>query len=321
MERELDTNIVEKIRKLEAKYAAMGQDLGSYLEGLLQADYLNYWEYINLDTMLTLQQPKTPYPDEMIFICYHQITELYFKLILHELEQITQSEAVGPEFFLERVNRCNRYFENLAHSFEIMVEGMEPAQFMQFRMSLLPASGFQSAQYRMIELHCTDLTNLLPEEKRADVPEDYSAEELIKGIYWQSGATELESGKKTLTLRQFEHKYTDTFLKIIHRKKKTNLRQQFLNYYQDAPNRLEIVDALRRFDLLVNVYWRLAHYKSAVRYLQAAEGDAPATGGTNWQKYLPPRFQKVRFFPELWNEEEIQDWGKSWVLKEIFHQQ
>ena len=321
MERELDANIVEKIRKLEAKYAAMGQDLGSYLEGLLQADYLNYWHYINLDTLLTLQQPKTPYPDEMIFIGYHQITEIYFKLILHELEQITGEEGLPAPIFLDKVKRCVRYFENLAHSFEIMVEGMEPHQFMQFRMSLLPASGFQSAQYRMIELHSTDLPNLLPEENRANVAEEYSDEELIKSIYWQKGATELESGKKTLTLKQFEQKYTYDFLKIIRNKKKSNLRQQYLKFYQNVPERLEIIDALRQFDVLVNVSWRLAHYKSAVRYLQAEDGDAPATGGTNWQKYLPPRFQKVRFFPELWNEEEIKDWGKSWVLKEIFHQQ
>ena len=95
----LDANIVEKIIKLEAKYAAMGQDLASYLEGLLQADYLNYWNYINLDTLLTLQQPRTSYPDEMIFICYHQHTELFFKLILWELEQITEEQPVQPEVF------------------------------------------------------------------------------------------------------------------------------------------------------------------------------------------------------------------------------
>ena len=318
----LDANIVEKIKKLEAKYAAMGQDLASYLEGLLQADYLNYWNYINLDTLLTLQQPRTSYPDEMIFICYHQQTELFFKLILWELEQITGEQAVQPEVFLEKINRCIRYFENLEHSFDVMIKGMDREQFLQFRMALLPASGFQSAQYRLIELHSTDLHNLLPEETRNNLPEKYTDEELIQSIYWQKGATELASGKKTLTLRQFEQKYTQQFLDTIRRKKDTNLRQHYLNHYQQAPNRLELIDALRRFDLLANVFWPLAHYKAAVRYLQTEMTDIEATGGTNWQKYLPPRFQRVMFFPELWSEHERKEWGKSWVLKQIsWHQQ
>src|SRR5699024_1042490 len=111
---------------------------------------------------------------------------------------------------------------------------------------------------------------------------------------------------------QFEEKYTQLFLKTIRNLKDTNLRQQYLRYYQEAPNRLEIVDALRQFDLLANVTWPLAHYKAAVRYLQTPGTDIAATGGTNWQKYLPPRFQRVLFFPELWSEEEKKEWGKSW---------
>jgi tryptophan 2,3-dioxygenase len=65
---------------LQEKYNAMGQDMTSYLDGLLHADFLTYWDYIHLDTLLSLQSPKTPFPDEEIFIMYHQITELYFKL-------------------------------------------------------------------------------------------------------------------------------------------------------------------------------------------------------------------------------------------------
>ena len=70
---------------------------------------------------------------------------------------------------------------------------------------------------------------------------------------------------------------------------------------------------MRKFDLLVNVNWPLAHYKSAVRYLQQKDTSISATGGTNWQKYLPPRFQKRIFFPELWSEQEKNEWGKSWA--------
>src|SRR3954464_12720118 len=144
--------IKEKLDKLQEKYEAMGQDMISYLDGLLYADFLTYWDYIHLDTLLSLQNPKTPFPDEEIFIMYHQITELYFKLALHECKQITENEHLNAEFFTARVKRINRYFEALIQSFEIMVDGMEKEQFLHFRMALLPASGFQSGQYRMIEI-------------------------------------------------------------------------------------------------------------------------------------------------------------------------
>ena len=75
----------------------------------------------------------------------------------------------------------------------------------------------------------------------------------------------------------------------------------------------DLEDALRKLDLNVNVYWPLQHYKTAVRYLSKKPVDIQATGGTNWQKYLPPRFQRRVFFPELWTATQIADWGKSWV--------
>ena len=88
-----DKNIKQKIYKLGEKYSTTGQELNSYLEGLLYADYLSYWDYIHLETLLSLQTPKTDFPDEKIFIVYHQITELYFKLIIHELEQLWDIRA------------------------------------------------------------------------------------------------------------------------------------------------------------------------------------------------------------------------------------
>ena len=108
--------------------------LSSYLDGLLYSDYLTYWDYIHLDTLLSLQSPKTHFPDEKVFIMYHQITELYFQLILHEIEQIASKEKIDAGFFIERLDRIIRYFENLESSFEIMVHGMEKDQFLKFRI-------------------------------------------------------------------------------------------------------------------------------------------------------------------------------------------
>ncbi|RYD69278.1 MAG: tryptophan 2,3-dioxygenase, partial [Sphingobacteriales bacterium] len=102
--------IKDKLNQLQEKYTAMGQDMASYLDGLLYADFLTYWDYIHLDTLLSLQSPKTPFPDEEIFIMYHQITELYFKLALHEFNQVAEHDNLTVEFFTARVKRINAYF-------------------------------------------------------------------------------------------------------------------------------------------------------------------------------------------------------------------
>jgi len=309
----VDPQLLEQLKKLQAKYNAMGQDLSSYLDGLLYSDYLTYWDYIHVDTLLSLQTPKTRFPDEKVFIMYHQITELYFKLIRHEIEQIAERSPIDEQFFLERIERIIRYFRNLVNSFEIMGDGMEKEQFLKYRMALLPASGFQSAQYRLIEMTSTDLVNLVNIEDRASL---HGAElpALLDKVYWRSGATELATGKKTLTLQQFEEKYRDEFHSTATRYRYTNLRQIYLQNFSKSPRRDEIIRKLREYDQQANVLWRLAHLKSSARYLQRPSEDIQATGGTNWQKYLPPRFQKIMFFPELWSEEEKAEWGKAGVM-------
>lgn len=308
----ISPEIESRLALLQEKYEAMGQDMISYLDGLLHADFLTYWDYIHLDTLLSLQNPKTPFPDEEIFIMYHQITELYFKLVLHECKQITEKEILTADFFTTRVRRINRYFDALIGSFEIMVDGMEKDQFLQFRMSLLPASGFQSGQYRMIEIYSTDFINLVAPDKRKEL-RAAPIEDQFEFLYWKFGATELSTGKKTLTLKQFEKKYSRQFTdlaKAVTNKNFNALLQQ-LQYEQQSTTQLE--NELRQLDVNVNVNWPLSHYKSAVRYLNREPEEIKATGGTNWQKYLPPRFQKLIFFPSLWTREQEDNWGKAWV--------
>jgi tryptophan 2,3-dioxygenase len=319
---ELKPEIIERLKKLDEKYQAMGQNLTSYLDGLLYADYLTYWDYIHLDTLLSLQTPKTSIPDEKIFILYHQVTELYFKLCLIEFRSAAEKKDMTAAFLLEKVRRINRYFDALVTSFDIMVDGMEPAQFLKFRMSLLPASGFQSGQYRMIEICASDFERLLPDDatrqKFAGYITDSQIAEMYKSIYWKTGATELSSGKKTLTLQQFEEKYSEEFLRLAQEFRTGNLRALYRSLPDAQKQNEALKAALRELDVTVNVNWKLAHYKSAVRYLQKDPEDIAATGGTNWQKYLPPRFQRIVFYPELWKEDEVAEWGKAWVVKEVF---
>lgn len=316
---ELKPELLTRLDALEKKFNAMGQDMMSYLDGLLYAEYLTYWDYIHLDTLLSLQNPKTAFPDEQIFVIYHQITELYFKLCLSEIRQISDREKVDGQFLLRRVERINNYFENLVRSFDIMVDGMEPGQFLKFRMSLLPASGFQSAQYRMIEICATDMLRLVDKDVRDEFEgKDVSAEKLFEHIYWKAGATELATGNKTLTLRQFEEKYSDQLIRLVKEYKTKNLWKVYLSLPAAEQQDAKLINAFKLLDVNVNVNWPLSHYKSAVRYLQKDPEDIAATGGTNWQKYLPPRFQKRIFYPSLWSEQELAEWGKAWVKREVF---
>ncbi|GAB4452067.1 MAG: tryptophan 2,3-dioxygenase family protein [Bacteroidia bacterium] len=321
----IEKHTLEKLELLFEKYALSGQDVDSYLDGLLISNYLPYWDYISVDTLLTLQKPRTDFPDEVIFIVYHQITELYFKLCLHEYQQIAHNgrkvlpngqdlgwkEHLEVPFFIERVQRINRYFEALTKSFEIMINGMEKEQFLRFRMALLPASGFQSAQYRLIEMASTPLINLTDKEHRENLRnKNASIEEMYEYIYWKKGATEISTGKKTYTLIQFEKKYEKQFIEWAQYYADKNLWMKFLSLPEsERKNNQQLINVMKELDLNVNVRWPLVHYKSAARYLQQDKEQVAATGGTNWQKYLPPRFQKRIFFPELWTPAEIEAWG------------
>lgn len=305
--------MLDRLDRLEEKYAAMGQDMLSYLDGLLYADYLTYWDYIHLDTLLSLQRPRTPFPDEYIFITYHQITELYLKLCRQAIERLTNQDDFGPALFQRQVERLNRYVDQMINSFDIMVDGMDRGEFLKFRMSLLPSSGFQSGQFRVLEIMSTDLYQLVHPQQRDKLEEDAPLEDLYAFLYWKSGATELQSGKKTLTLRQFEQKYAGRFLRTAHRLRDQNLRRLFHRLPPEAREEEGLREALRQYDYNLNVRWALSHMRAAGRHLDNKPQVIAATGGTNWQQYLPPRFQRIIFFPELWTDEELEAWGRRAV--------
>lgn len=306
-----------QIQKLEAKYKDSGQDMNSYLDGLLHQRYLTYWDYIHLDTLLSLQVPRTHFPDEEIFIMYHQITELYFKLILHEQRQIVDDKSQEVGFFTEKVERINNYYKALISSFGIMVRGMDRDQFLQFRMALLPASGFQSAQFRMIEIYATPLELLVHPSERERFSADDPLEELYEHIYWKKGATDLKTGQKTLTLKQFEYRYTPRFIRIAREVAGNTMYHKFLNLPQEQRQNSGLRAALQQMDLNANVNWPLMHMGSAHRYLSKDKETLEATGGTNWKSYLPPGFQKVVFFPEAHEPEILMNWGKQWVEHQL----
>jgi tryptophan 2,3-dioxygenase len=89
----------ELLKAIEEKYEKLGVPVEAMLEGLLWSKPITYWDYIQTDALLGLQIPRTTQPDEMVFIMYHQVNELLFKMILWEIDQVAKSIEITAEKF------------------------------------------------------------------------------------------------------------------------------------------------------------------------------------------------------------------------------
>lgn len=297
------------LKIIEEKYKALGQDPQNFLKGFSHIKALNYWDYVEVDTLLSLQKPRTDFPDEPIFIMYHQVTELLLKLIRHELQQVNDSENIETDFFRTKLERVNRYAGILTQSFSVMREGMDYDQYNEFRLALAPASGFQSFQFRLIELMCTDLSLLMNHRVKGKITNDSPMEEMFEQMYWLDAGFDRKNNKKTQTLQQMLDKYFEEYKRTAVKMKSCNLYQVFKRLDPKTKGYDALKAAMRNFDHTYNVVWPLAHLKTAEHYLNAKGESKAATGGSEWQKYLHPSYQRRIFFPELWTEDELAKWG------------
>ncbi|GAA4889911.1 tryptophan 2,3-dioxygenase family protein [Flaviramulus aquimarinus] len=295
--------------QLKEKYEALNQDVEVHLEGLLHSKPIDYWDYIQTDALLNLQVQRTVFPDEMVFIMYHQINELLFKMILGEIEQVAKNDTVDALFFSSKLMRISRYFDMLTSSFTIMKDGMDVEQYNKFRTTLTPASGFQSAQYRKIEFASTELINLIDKRFRDTIDRNSSYEHAFEHLYWQAAGKDYKTGKKTYTLTAFEARYKDEFIRFTKFYQNNNLWTKFKGLPKDSQTNKELINAMRHYDYTVNIKWVMAHYNTANHYLKINGKTAEATGGSEWVKYMHPKYQKRIFFPDLWTEKEIETWG------------
>ena len=301
---------VDLLRRLEEKFVAINQNTDTHLEGLVWAKPITYWDYIQTESLLGLQTQRTTLPDEMVFIMYHQINELLFKMILWEMEQVTGSDEVTVQFFTEKLSRISRYFDMLSSSFKIMQDGMDTEQYLKFRNTLTPASGFQSAQYRLIEFGSTDLINLIDFRFRANIDRDTPFEHAYDHLYWQAAGKDHKTGKKNTLITLFEEKYKSMFIRKMEEYNTTNLYAKFKTLPENDRTNPELVQAMRHYDHTVNITWVMAHYYAAEKYLQPKGVVVEATGGSDWRKYMLPKYQRRIFFPELWSKEELENWGE-----------
>jgi tryptophan 2,3-dioxygenase len=298
--------------QIEQKYKQIDQKTDTHLEGLLWSKPITYWDYIQTDALLNLQVQRTTLPDEMVFIMYHQVNELLFKMILWEMEQLCHSEKPDITYFTEKLMRISRYFDMLTTSFDIMGDGMDVEQYMKFRNTLTPASGFQSAQYRMIEFASTDLINLIDHRFRANIDRNTSYEHALEHLYWQAAGKDYQTNTKSFLLKEFERKYKKDFLSYMEEYNSINIWQKFVQLPEDAQKTPELITAMRHYDHTVNITWVMQHLNTAKKYIEGSgKGDGKATGGSDWKKYMHPKYQRRIFFPALWSQEELDHWGEE----------
>ena len=299
----------EILKAIEKKYEKLGVPVDSMLEGLLWSTPITYWDYIQTDALLGLQTPRTTQPDEMVFIMYHQVNELLFKMILWEIDQVAKSDNVSAEKFSMHLMRVSRYFDMLCSSFTVMADGMEREQYLKFRNTLTPASGFQSAQYRKIEFASTELINLIDVRYRDSIDRNSSFKNAYDHLYWQAAGVNHKTGKKSTLIKLFDKKYIGDFIDFMEDYNDCNLSKKFKELSKEVQQNEELIKAMRHYDHTVNVKWTLAHYNAAGKYLGGEDKELEATGGSSWRKYLHPKYQRRIFFPYLWNEEELKNWG------------
>jgi len=299
----------ELLKAIEDKYKKLGVPLDSMLEGLLWSTPITYWDYIQTDALLGLQIPRTDQPDEMVFIMYHQVNELLFKMILWEIDQVAKTSEISAEKFSMHLMRISRYFDMLSNSFSVMADGMEREQYLKFRNTLTPASGFQSAQYRKIEFASTELINLIDARFRDTIDRNSPFKNAYDHLYWQAAGKNHTTGEKSILISLFDKKYMGDFIDFMEDYNECNLSKKFKQLPEDVQKDPALIKAMRHYDYTVNVTWVLAHYDAAGKYLGGKEKEVEATGGSSWRKYLHPKYQRRIFYPYLWSEEELKNWG------------
>src|ERR1700716_1162265 len=230
---------------------------------------LSYDSYRLLPPLLERQRELTKAHDELLFIVVHQVYELWFKVLIHELESVrTAIETENLRAAKHALKRVKVIEELLVEQVAVL-ETMAPQDFLTFRSELAPASGFQSVQFREIEF----LSGL----KDAGY---------IKALEGEGDA------RARLQRRLDEPSLHDAFTTLIKRRGVT-----VSDLYRQGDRHadiLELAEALLDHDEGFRI-WRLRHIEMVQRQI----GDKPGTGGSTGVRYLQSTLGK-RFFPELW---------------------
>ncbi|HMI07425.1 MAG TPA: hypothetical protein VK528_07760, partial [Flavobacterium sp.] len=106
-------------------------------------------------------------------------------------------------------------------------------------------------------------------------------------------------------------KYKASFLRHMEEYNTINLWRKFKQLPEADQQNPELIAAMRHYDHTVNITWVMGHLNAARKYIDSGQGIAEATGGSDWKKYMHPKYQRRIFFPELWSAEELKNWGEE----------
>jgi tryptophan 2,3-dioxygenase len=242
---------------------------------------LSYGSYLHIDELLALQHPLSspPHHDEMLFIVIHQVYELWFKQLLHEVRAVTRDlergelPAVGKHF--RRIHTIQRLLEEQVD----ILETMTPQDFNVFREHLNPASGFQSIQFRELEFLC----GVRRTETLRYIETDEKTRARLERLLLEP--TLYDHVKALLRRRGFDVETHDDVIRTFER-----IYTESAAYYDLYLLLEDLIEFDERFLL-----WRWRH----VRMVERMIGAKPGTGGSLGAAYLATTLDH-RFFPELW---------------------
>lgn len=256
-------------------------------------DRLTYEGYLGLDVLLSAQRPlsEPQHHDEMLFIVQHQVAELWFKLIIHELESaIGHLRADAPDPCMKILARVKQVQRQLFEQWAVL-ETLTPAEYVQFRDVLGPASGFQSLQYRLLEF--------LLGNKNAD---------LIRVFEYDSGAR--DRLRAVLEAPSLYDEFLRWLARAGHEVPEASVERDWSEPYERHPGLIPVLKNIYdnpqrywlEYDLcekLVDVeesfqLWRFRHLKTVERIIGHKRGTGGSSGVTFLQKAL-----ELTFFPEL----------------------
>ena len=255
---------------------------------------LNYMNYLAVDELLTLQRPVSEGPehDELLFITIHQVYELWFKQLLHELEQAQRQMATGDtQHVLATLNRVKAILAVCIRQVDVLIT-MTPLQFHAFRARLESASGFQSAQFRELEalLGRRDgrfASHLLPLH-REKVEARMHAPSL-----WDSALGYLNGCGFTIPSEMLGRDVSEPYSSDV------RVREAVIQVYRSGHQAGLVCEQLVDIEVSLRE-WRFRHVMMVERTIGAKQG----TGGSSGVGYLSSTLQHPHAFPELWEARE-----------------
>ncbi|ABM38319.1 tryptophan 2,3-dioxygenase [Polaromonas naphthalenivorans] len=253
---------------------------------------MSYGDYLHLDAILGAQQPLSPAHDEMLFIIQHQTSELWMKLMLHELRaaiaNVAQDE-LGSAF--KKLARVSKIMEQLVHAWDVLAT-MTPPEYSAIRPYLASSSGFQSAQYRCIEfaLGNKNAAMLKPHAHRPDLLALVTAafeapslyDEALRLLARRGLSVPASHTERDWTQGYVENDAVESAWLTVYRDPK-----QYWDLYQLGEELTDLEDAFR--------LWRFRHVTTVERVIGFKRG----TGGTGGVSYLRKMLDVV-LFPEIW---------------------